>query len=172
MWSSAFVCWGPNNREAGVIVPSARRADREGTIRVEFKPADNTANPYLALLGLLAAGMDGIECGLDPGDLGGSRRCAGERRRPPGSDGRGVVRVLRQGEAQRVGDVRRRERRAFNRIPRAGLLSGLIDSATYSRITSCFAGVVVACRTRRLRACQEARPRYGDCYHRLRGDTE
>jgi glutamine synthetase len=68
MWSSAFVCWGPDNREAAVRVPSARRGDQEGSTRVEFKPADNTTNPYLALLGLLAAGMDGIERDLDPGD--------------------------------------------------------------------------------------------------------
>jgi glutamine synthetase len=35
---------------------------------VEFKPADNTANPYLAQLGLVAAGLDGIDRELDPGE--------------------------------------------------------------------------------------------------------
>jgi glutamine synthetase len=68
MWASAFACWGRDNREAAVRVPSVRRGDPEATTRVEFKPADNTANPYLAELGLVAAGLDGIERGLDPGE--------------------------------------------------------------------------------------------------------
>jgi glutamine synthetase len=68
VWASAFACWGRDNREAAVRVPSARRGNREETTRLEFKPADNTANPYLVLFGLLAAGIDGIERGLDPGE--------------------------------------------------------------------------------------------------------
>jgi glutamine synthetase len=68
MWASAFTCWGEDNREAMVRVPSASAADPAGSTRIEYKPIDNTANPYLALLGLLAAGMDGVERGLDPGE--------------------------------------------------------------------------------------------------------
>lgn len=68
MWASAFTCWGQDNREAICRVPSAQGDDAAKTTRFEFKPADNTANPYLAELGLLATGMDGIERGLDPGD--------------------------------------------------------------------------------------------------------
>jgi len=68
MWSSAYTCWGPDNREAVVRVPSKQPGDPEGTTRVEFKPADSTANPYLALLGLVAAGVDGIERELAPGE--------------------------------------------------------------------------------------------------------
>ncbi|PSP83984.1 glutamine synthetase [Halobacteriales archaeon QS_1_68_17] len=68
MWSSAYTCWGRDNREAVVRVPSADAGDAEATTRIEYKPADNTANPYLALFGLLAAGMDGIERGLEPGE--------------------------------------------------------------------------------------------------------
>lgn len=67
MWSSAYVCWGEDNREAVVRVPSVDRGAPEATTRVEFKPADNTANPYLAQLALVAAGLDGVERGLDPG---------------------------------------------------------------------------------------------------------
>jgi glutamine synthetase len=67
MWSSAYVCWGEDNREAVVRVPSVDRNAAEATTRVEFKPADNTANPYLVQLALVAAGLDGIERGLDPG---------------------------------------------------------------------------------------------------------
>jgi len=62
--ASAFTAWGPDNRECMVRVPSLR--SEEGA-RVEYKASDNTSNPYLALLGILAAGMDGIERELDPG---------------------------------------------------------------------------------------------------------
>ncbi|QHS17404.1 glutamine synthetase [haloarchaeon 3A1-DGR] len=68
MWASAYTCWGHDNREAAVRVPSVSTADPAATTRVEFKPADNTTNPYLAQLALLAAGIDGIERELDPGE--------------------------------------------------------------------------------------------------------
>ena len=68
MWASAFTAWGHDNREACVRIPSSDWHDRSETTRLEFKSCDNTANPYLALLGLLAAGMDGVERGLDPGE--------------------------------------------------------------------------------------------------------
>lgn len=67
MWSSAFTCWGYDNREGLVRVPSVT-GDRAATTRLEFKAADNTLNPYLALLALLAAGFDGIDRSLDPGE--------------------------------------------------------------------------------------------------------
>jgi glutamine synthetase len=35
---------------------------------LELKPSDPSSNPYLALGGLLAAGLDGIERKLDPGE--------------------------------------------------------------------------------------------------------
>nr|WP_255647829.1 glutamine synthetase [Haloprofundus halobius] len=65
--ASAFACWGLDNREAAVRIPSPK-GDAEKTTRLEFRPADNAANPYLALLGILAAGMDGVERELDPGN--------------------------------------------------------------------------------------------------------
>ena len=68
MWASAYTCWGHDNREAMVRIPSVDTDTPEATLRVEFKPADNTANPYLVQHGLLAAGFDGIERGLDPGE--------------------------------------------------------------------------------------------------------
>ena len=68
MWASAYTCWGHDNREAMVRVPSVDADNPEATTRVEFKPADNTTNPYLAQLGLLAAGLDGIDRELDPGE--------------------------------------------------------------------------------------------------------
>lgn len=64
--AAAFVCWGRENREALVRVPAPDPQDPAGSTRIEFRAADNTANPYIALLGLLAAGLDGIERGLEP----------------------------------------------------------------------------------------------------------
>ena len=68
MWASAYTCWGHDNREAMVRIPSVDADDPESTLRIEFKPADNTTNPYLAQLGLLAAGFDGLDRELDPGE--------------------------------------------------------------------------------------------------------
>jgi glutamine synthetase len=62
-WAGAFRAWGHQNREAAVRVcknPQGTRANR-----FEFKTADATANPYLALGALIAAGLDGIQRSLD-----------------------------------------------------------------------------------------------------------
>jgi glutamine synthetase len=65
-WSSAYTCWGPDNREATVRVPSVFWGDEAATTNLEYKPADASANPYLAFGGLIAAGLDGVERGLVP----------------------------------------------------------------------------------------------------------
>jgi glutamine synthetase len=65
-WSSAFTCWGPDNREATVRVPSPFWGDEAASTNIEFKPADASANPYIAFGGLIAAGLDGIERELAP----------------------------------------------------------------------------------------------------------
>ncbi|HET6320058.1 MAG TPA: glutamine synthetase family protein, partial [Chloroflexota bacterium] len=68
MWSSAYTAWGPDNREAGVRVASPFRGRIEATTNLEIKAVDGSANPYLALGTIVAAGLDGIERDLDPGD--------------------------------------------------------------------------------------------------------
>jgi glutamine synthetase len=68
MWSSAYICYGPDNREATVRLASPVAGSEERTANVELKPVDATANPYLALAAVLAAGMDGMERSLDPGE--------------------------------------------------------------------------------------------------------
>ncbi len=68
MWSSAYTCYGFDNREACVRIPSRFRGAEEGSTNLEVKAVDASANPYLAIGALLAAGLDGIERGLHPGE--------------------------------------------------------------------------------------------------------
>ena len=64
-WAGAFVCWGFDNREAPVRVASTFRGAEEASTNAELKACDASCNPYLAVGGLLAAGLDGLERGLD-----------------------------------------------------------------------------------------------------------
>lgn len=92
-WSSAFTAWGHDNREAAVRVASPFWSNVEGSANLELKAADSSCNPYIALGGLLAAGLDGIARGLvppqsteaDPSNLSDSEREARGIRRLPSS---------------------------------------------------------------------------------------
>jgi len=68
MWASAFAAYGLDNREAAVRLASPVAGAESATANVEVKPVDVTANPYLALAAVLAAGMDGVDRELDPGE--------------------------------------------------------------------------------------------------------
>jgi glutamine synthetase len=65
-WAGAFTCWGYDNREAPVRVASVFVGTEEASTNVELKACDASCNPYLALGGLIAAGLDGVEQGLQP----------------------------------------------------------------------------------------------------------
>jgi len=65
-WAGAFRCWGHDNREAPVRAASSFRGLEETSTNVELKAADSSCNPYLAVGGLLVAGLDGLERGLEP----------------------------------------------------------------------------------------------------------
>jgi glutamine synthetase len=65
-WAGAFRCWGHDNREAPVRVASPFRGAEEASTNAELKASDASCNPYLALGGLIAAGLDGLERGLVP----------------------------------------------------------------------------------------------------------
>jgi glutamine synthetase len=65
-WAGAFVCWGHDNREAPLRVPSVFWGMEEASTNVELKAADGSSNPWLAVGGLIAAGFDGLERGLEP----------------------------------------------------------------------------------------------------------
>ncbi|MEA2380148.1 MAG: glutamine synthetase [Solirubrobacteraceae bacterium] len=67
-WAGAFTCWGHDNREAPLRLPSLFAGMEEASTNVELKAADSTCNPYLAVGGIIAAGLDGIERGLEPPD--------------------------------------------------------------------------------------------------------
>ena len=66
-WSSAYTCYGPDNREAAVRIASPFWQREMASINLELKPCDPSCNPYLALGGLLAAGLDGIAHQRHPG---------------------------------------------------------------------------------------------------------
>jgi glutamine synthetase len=59
-WAPGYVTYGGNNRTQMIRVPDAGR--------IEVRAVDGLANPYLALTALLAAGLDGVDRGLDPGE--------------------------------------------------------------------------------------------------------
>jgi glutamine synthetase len=61
-WAPNSATYGGNDRTHLVRVPDGDR--------VEVRACDGSANPYLAMAALLAAGMDGIGRGLDPGERG------------------------------------------------------------------------------------------------------
>jgi glutamine synthetase len=57
--------YSQRNRSAAVRIPVYSSAPKAK--RVEFRPPDPTANPYLAFSALMMAGLDGIKQRLDPG---------------------------------------------------------------------------------------------------------
>ena len=59
-WAPVFRCYGGNNRTNTLRIPLA-------SDRVELRAADPMCNPYLGAAMVLAAGLEGIEEGLDPG---------------------------------------------------------------------------------------------------------
>ena len=68
-WSSAYTSWGPDNREASVRIASSLWGQEAASTNLELKASDPSNNPYLALGGLLAAGLDGVARELQPGEV-------------------------------------------------------------------------------------------------------
>jgi glutamine synthetase len=58
-WSPIFITHGRNNRTQMLRVPGGH---------IEDRTVDGSCNPYLAMAVILAAGLDGIEHELDPGE--------------------------------------------------------------------------------------------------------
>jgi glutamine synthetase len=57
--------YSARNRSAAVRIPVYTSNPK--TKRLEFRPPDATANPYLAFSAMLMAGLDGVENEIDPG---------------------------------------------------------------------------------------------------------
>ena len=58
-WAPAYISYGDNNRSSMVRVPGGR---------LELRLADSSCNPYLATAAAIAAGLDGIEKEIHPGE--------------------------------------------------------------------------------------------------------
>ena len=83
-WAGSTVSWGLDNRECSVRVASPFRGREAESTNVELKACDPSCNPYLALGGLIHAGLDGVARGLEPPDpvrVNPSRMSAAERSR-------------------------------------------------------------------------------------------
>ncbi|NKQ57679.1 type III glutamate--ammonia ligase [Amycolatopsis sp. K13G38] len=61
-WAPNTPTWGGNDRTRYVRIPDAHR--------LELRGGDGSANPYLAIAGALAAGLDGVKSFADPGEPG------------------------------------------------------------------------------------------------------
>ncbi|TMC29094.1 MAG: glutamine synthetase [Chloroflexi bacterium] len=61
MWASAYRAWGPDNREGALRVASPFKGHEAESVNVELKSSDSSANPYVSLAGVIAAGLDGVE---------------------------------------------------------------------------------------------------------------
>jgi glutamine synthetase len=59
-WAPAYISYGYNNRTQMLRIPDAGR--------IEDRTVDGSCNPYLAATAMLAAGFDGVDRSLDPGD--------------------------------------------------------------------------------------------------------
>jgi glutamine synthetase len=59
-WAPVYISYGYNNRTQMLRIPDAGR--------IEDRTVDGSCNPYLGAAVILAAGLDGIERKLDPGD--------------------------------------------------------------------------------------------------------
>jgi len=60
-----YLSWARRNRSDLIRVPEYRPG-REKATRIEFRSPDPACNPYLAFSVMLAAGLEGIEKGLEP----------------------------------------------------------------------------------------------------------
>ncbi|MEU6357145.1 glutamine synthetase family protein [Streptomyces sp. NPDC047072] len=97
-WAGVFTAWGRETREAAIRIVTGTAGLTDRAANLEVKPVDLAANPYLALTGLLAAGLDGLtsaaplpeEITGDPAGLGTEEATAAGVRRLPTSLARAV----------------------------------------------------------------------------------
>jgi len=61
-----YLVWGRGNRSAAIRIPGYATTSK--TLRIEYRPPDPSANPYLAIPAVILAGLDGVKKKIDPGD--------------------------------------------------------------------------------------------------------
>ena len=117
-WAPAYVSYGYNNRTQMLRIPDAGR--------IEDRTVDGSCNPYLAATAMLAAGLDGIERGLDPGEPNSAnlyemQRGRARRARDRGAPGQPARRRPRAREERRAPRRPRQDpRRRLRRLLREG----------------------------------------------------
>jgi glutamine synthetase len=74
-WAPRLATYGGNDRTHFVRIPDQQR--------IELRGGDGSANPYLALAVVLAAGLDGMTRALDPGEPGGCAGLTARQELPP-----------------------------------------------------------------------------------------
>jgi glutamine synthetase len=62
-----YLAWSRGNRSAAVRVPVYHKG-KPSSARIEYRPPDPSANPYLAISSVIAAGFDGLMKKIEPGD--------------------------------------------------------------------------------------------------------
>jgi glutamine synthetase len=67
-WAGAYQFWGVENREAPLRYVLGSKLLGADYANVELKTSDASANPYLALAAVIAAGVAGLRDGADPGE--------------------------------------------------------------------------------------------------------
>ena len=60
------LAYSSRNRSAAIRIPTYSPSPKAK--RIEYRPPDPAANPYIAFSALLMAGLDGIQNRIDPGD--------------------------------------------------------------------------------------------------------
>ncbi|MEU8511400.1 glutamine synthetase family protein [Kitasatospora sp. NPDC048722] len=60
-WAGAYQCWGLENREAALRLVTGSAGERSAAANAEVKCFDASANPYLAVGAVLAAGLAGMD---------------------------------------------------------------------------------------------------------------
>ncbi len=64
-----YIAWSTANRSATIRVPSHFKGEKYAYLkRLEYRVPDPSSNPYLVFSAVLAAGLDGINKKIDPGD--------------------------------------------------------------------------------------------------------
>jgi glutamine synthetase len=113
-WSGPWAVWGRENREAALRFVTGMVGSRQEAANLELKSMDASANPYLALGAVVAAGIDGLEreatlpepVSVDPASIPAAQRRSRRIRRLPSSLG-AAIRELERSSVIRaaMGDV-------------------------------------------------------------------